>query len=168
MSGLTPRRSAWRTALAIGLIVLTAGCATPQRSADLARTDDYWTGRLALQIDSNPPQRLNGGFELQGNPERGELRLFTPLGQTVASASWDRRHAILTRGDETRRYADTDSLTTELTGTALPLPALFAWLRGQTADIPGWTADLSRHHEGRLSALRLQPQPSVQLRLVFQ
>lgn len=167
MSAPLSRRTWLHGALSGAAALALGGCATPPRPHE-ERPESYWAGRLSLQIDSEPPQRLSGAFELLGDADSGELRLMTPLGQTVATASWTPAQAMLRRGDDTRLYPDTDTLTTELTGTALPLPALFAWLRGQSASVPGWTADLSRHAEGRLSAQRLHPLPAVQLRLVLQ
>jgi len=53
------------------------------------------------------------------------------------------------------------------TGTPIPMPALFDWLRGQNAVIDGWQADLSMLAQGRLTAQRLHPAPAVQLRVVL-
>lgn len=159
--------------LRLGMALLAGwaltGCALPPKpSADLAPGQEAWSGRLALRVDSTPVQHLSAGFELSGNPAEGELRLLSPLGQVLASAHWTPHRAWLQRGNDRRDYPDTTALTSELTGTALPLPPLFAWLRGQAEPVPGWQVDLSQHAQGRLSAQRLQPEPTVQLRLVFQ
>ena len=65
-----------------------------------------------------------------------------------------------------QRFDSIDTLMAQATGAALPLPALFAWLRGDNASVDGWSADLSRHGEGRIFATRKQPQPLVDLRVV--
>ncbi|WP_180682621.1 lipoprotein insertase outer membrane protein LolB [Tepidicella baoligensis] len=148
--------------------VLLTGCAVPPPPLrDASFPSDRWTGRLALQIDSDPPQHFSAGFELSGQAAQGELRLVSPLGQVVASARWTSEAAWLQRGNDQQRYADMNDLTAAVTGTALPLEPLFRWLRGEAAEVEGWQADLSRHAEGRLLARRLQPLPAVQLRMVF-
>jgi outer membrane lipoprotein LolB len=143
-----------------------AGCATPPAPPPGAA--EWWSGRLTLQIDSDPPQNYSAGFELGGNAARGEIKLFSPFGQTVASATWSGHGAILQRGDETRPYPDMASLTSEITGTALPIAPLFDWLKGQPTSLDGWEVDLTQHQQGRLSARRLHPLPGARLRVVFQ
>ena len=55
----------------------------------------------------------------------------------------------------------------QATGAAVPMSALFAWLRGDNASASGWTADLSRQSEGRITATRSQPAPKAELRIVL-
>ncbi|KJS72817.1 MAG: hypothetical protein JM57_05760 [Comamonadaceae bacterium BICA1-1] len=126
-----------------------------------------WSGRLALTIESDPVQHFSASFELQGNAESGSLSLSSPLGQRLALAQWDAQQALLQHNGRSTPYANMDELSAALTGVALPLPALFAWLRGQPAELEGWQADLSRHAQGRLQARRWQPAPAVELRLVL-
>ena len=162
--------TAWPTPLRLPLagllLALLTACATPPRDADLA-DGNVWQGRLALQVDGQPPQSLSAGFELRGDPQVGELALSSPLGQVLAVADWGPAGARLRQGGSERRFASVDDMTTELTGTALPLAALFAWLRGQADAPPGWEVDLSAHAEGRLVARRLAPPPQAELRLRF-
>lgn len=162
-------RRAWTTrrTLVCWAAAILSGCALPPKPTAPAG-ENAWSGRLALHILSEPAQHLSAGFELSGSAEQGELRLLSPLGQTVAAARWSPQGAWLERGDERRAYPDTQALTAELTGTPLPLSPLFAWLRGQPAPVAGWEVDLSQHADGRLRAQRLHPAPTVQLRLVFQ
>ena len=75
--------------------------------------------------------------------------------------------ARLVRGDEVRLYPDMTSLTTELTGTALPMAVLFDWLRGLSTALDGWEVDLSAWPAGRLSARRTQPLPATSLTLLL-
>jgi outer membrane lipoprotein LolB len=119
-------------------------------------------------VDSTPPQSFSAGFDLHGSPQAGELQLTSPLGNTLATVLWAPGSAELRQGDQVTRRATLDELTTDLGGTALPVAALFAWLRGQPLDARGWQADLSRQPEGRVTARRTQPQPSAELRIVFQ
>lgn len=144
---------------------LLTACATPQAPAP---GQAHWSGRLAVQVASTPPQSFSAGFELTGSPEAGELALTTPLGNTVATVVWSPGSAELRQGEQTTRRASLDELTTELGGTSLPVAALFAWLSGQPQNASGWTADLSRQSEGRVTARRTDPAPSAELRIVFQ
>ncbi|TNF61771.1 MAG: outer membrane lipoprotein LolB [Burkholderiales bacterium] len=147
------------------MALVLAGCAAPARlpPADGAG----WHGRLALQVDSDPPQAYSGGFELRGSPVAGELQLSSPLGQTLAQVRWDPSGAELRQGQRLTRRGSLEDLTQDLSGTALPVAAMFDWLAGRDTRADGWEADLSRHAEGRITARRIQPPPSAQLRLIF-
>ncbi len=154
-----------RLLLAGAALALLTACATPPREAAFGET--VWQGRLALRVDSQPPQSMSAGFELRGEARQGELALSSPLGQVLAVADWGPQGARLRQGGTERRYASIDEMTAELTGTALPLAALFAWLRGQADTPEGWEVDLSGHADGRLLARRLAPPPTAELRLRF-
>jgi outer membrane lipoprotein LolB len=162
MSGMLARR-ALLLAAALGL----SACALPPRAPDTAG-QSYWNGRLGLQVDGDKPQSFSAGFELRGAPQAGELSLYSPLGATLAQLRWAPGMAELQADGQRREYPSIDALTQEATGTALPLPALFAWLDGQPADVPGWQADLSRIADGRLIARRSAPLPTAELRIVLQ
>lgn len=148
----------------MALLLFMTACAAPVRSPE---GDEIWQGRLALQIDGEPPQAYAGGFELRGSALQGELRLSTPLGQALAEVRWDASGAELRRGQQLTRRGNLDELTHDLAGTALPVAAMFDWLHGRDTRVDGWEADLSRHAEGRIMARRSQPAPAAQLRLVF-
>ena len=111
---------------------------------------------------------MTAGFELRGNAQQGELSLFSPLGQTVAQATWSPAGATLQQGEQRQPYASMAELTQQLTGTALPLAALFLWPCGQTAEVPGWSADLSGQGDGRIDAQRNSPLPRAELRIRLQ
>lgn len=151
---------------ALVLVVLLAACATPPRPAQVG--EDVWSGRLALQIDSTPPQSFSAAFDLRGAPAQGELQLTSPLGNTLATVVWTPGSAELRQGGRVTRRGSLDELTTELSGTAVPVAALFGWLRGEQGNVPGWQADLSRQSEGRVTARRTAPLPTAELRVVFQ
>lgn len=156
----------WRLLGALTLAAVLGGCATalkPVQPGELA-----WSGRLALNIDSQPPQSFSAGFDLRGSPVAGELQLISPLGNTLALVVWDRAGAELRQGGQVTRRGSLDELTTELSGTAVPVAALFGWLNGQPGDVPGWQADLTRQPEGRISARRTEPLPTAELRVVLQ
>jgi outer membrane lipoprotein LolB len=141
-----------------------AGCAAPRTRIP---GETVWSGRMALRVDSLPPQAFAALFELRGHARAGELRLISPLGQTLAIVRWSPAGAELVRGSDSRRRASLDELTAELSGAPLPVIPMFDWLAGREAAAGGWLVDLSQHAQGRLVARREQPQPSAELRLVF-
>lgn len=150
----------------VALAAALAGCATPRRPR--APGETAWTGRLALRVDSAPPQAFSALFDLRGSADTGELQLTSALGQTLATVRWSALGAELQRGNHTTRRDSLDALTAELSGAPLPVLAMFDWLAGRDAAAGGWRVDLSQHASGRLVARREQPQPSAELRLVFE
>ena len=148
------------------LALWLSGCAAP-RSAPVAGVAS-WNGRMALNVQSEPPQTYSAGFDLRGSAQIGELLLATPLGTTLATLQWAPGRAVLTQGDKTTERTSLDALSTDLGGTALPVAALFAWLEGRAVTVDGWEADLGRHSEGRITARRTHPLPAAELRLIFQ
>lgn len=160
-----------RVILLAGLVLATffiAGCAAPIR-AERPNDDaiSFWTGRISLQVQSEPPQAFFAGFELKGSPVQGELMLNSPLGNNLAVLRWSPQEAILDSGNQIQRFASVDELIQKATGAAVPLPALFDWLRGRNTAAHGWSADLSQHADGRISASRSSPQPRSDLRIVL-
>ncbi|MEX1167773.1 MAG: lipoprotein insertase outer membrane protein LolB [Hydrogenophaga sp.] len=127
-----------------------------------------WNGRLALSVDSDPPQSYSAGFDLQGSPQEGQLLLATPLGTTLATIAWAPGRAEMSQGSTKTHRSSLEELTADLGGAAVPVAALFAWLRGLPAIADGWEADLSRQAEGRITAKRAHPLPAAELRLVFE
>ena len=150
-------------------IILIAGCAQPPRAADQdGLIDEYWAGRISLQIHSEPPQSFAASFELKGQPGQGELKLISPLGSVLGVLRWSPGEAVLDSGNgKVQRFSSVDELMAQATGTAVPVTALFAWLLGDPVSVSGWSADLSRHGEGRISAKRIQPAPQADLRVVL-
>jgi outer membrane lipoprotein LolB len=149
------------------LVLCTLGlvaCATPRPPSNVA----FWSGRLALQVQSEPVQQWFANFELQGSAETGELLLLTPIGTSLAKLSWTPDSAQLEQGGRTLQGNSLAQLSERLSGTTLPVAALFDWLAGKPADAPGWRADLSSHAQGRLSAQRSSPAPAATLRIVLE
>ena len=95
------------------------------------------------------------------------LGAVSPLGNTLALLQWQPGRAELHDSRGVRPYASLDELAASVTGTPIPLAALFDWLHGQPREAAGWSADLSRLDAGRLTARRHQPLPSAELRLVL-
>ena len=163
-------RAGWRNGLlwlACASLVGLSGCVQMPRAPTVDVSADSWSGRLSLQVQTEPPQSFSGGFEIKGNPNNGELMLNSPLGNTVLAARWSPRQATLYSGGEIRSFASIDALIEQSTGASLPVAALFDWLVGKDTPSNGWTADLSRQPEGRIHARRLQPLPQSDLRIVL-
>lgn len=158
-----------RRLLALGSALLLAACAqTPQRVSAPAALRTSWSGRLSLRVDSDPVQSMSAGFDLRGSARNGELALYTPLGSTLARLVWTPGEAELQWNGQRRNFGSIEALTQEATGTALPIAGLFRWLSGDPAQVPGWSADLTNLDDGRISARRTSPEPTVEMRLVFE
>lgn len=169
MSSSPTRRDALLGFLAGGGALLLAGCATPPARTGAAFKPEVqaWSGRLGVTVDSTPPQQFSAGFDLEGNPQRGTLRLTSPLGSTIALLRWEPGSAMLQQSNETQSFDSLDALTRAATGVALPLNALFDWLHGVDTPAPGWHADLNGADRGRIVAQRLQPLPAATLRVIL-
>ena len=157
------RRRTLCLALAAG--ALLTGCAQVPPPEHVGA--DSWSGRLALHVEDSSAQSFFAAFQLQGSAERGKLTLFNPLGNVLARLHWQPGSAVLDDGQTQRTSTSLAALTEELTGSALPVTALFAWLHGQEMQASGWHADLSALDSGRISATRLQPLPTAVLRVVL-
>lgn len=123
---------------------------------------------MSLQVENEPSQSFSASFELKGRPERGELTLTSPLGNVLGILRWAPGEATLDQGGKPpQNFASVDELTERATGAVLPVNALFAWLQGDNAAVPGWSADLTRQADGRIFAKRSQPTPPAELRVVL-
>lgn len=152
-----------RRVATLALVSLLGACATRR-----PLPAGGWSGRLALRVDSQPPQAFSALFDLHGTAEAGELQLTSVLGQTLATVRWSGAGAELQRGSNVERRGSLDELTRELTGAPIPVVALFDWLAGRDNQVSGWQADLSGQPQGRLVARRERPAPAAELRLVVQ
>lgn len=165
------RTAAWCLAASLTASLLLAGCAAPQaaESALASQPSNHWSGRLGLLVEQEVEQQqsFSASFELQGSAERGQLEIFNPLGSQVARLSWTPGAAQLLQGSQITESTSLQELVRRSLGTDIPVPALFAWLQGQDQPVAGWSVDLSRHAEGRITAQRRQPKPEAQLRLVL-
>lgn len=156
----------WRLGLAawLGLWLLTA-CTTTRIQATDPKA--YWSGRMAIQVLKQPPESLSASFELQGSANVGQMVLLSPIGTTLAKLEWTPQVAWLDQGGHRQESVSLQSLGARLTGTELPVAALFEWLAGRPADAQGWQVDLSSHAQGRITAQRLLPAPAAVLRIVL-
>ena len=160
----------------LGVLAVLAGCATQPLPAPGA--DPPVSGRLSVRVDGDTPRAVSAAFELTGNADRGSLVLSGPLGTTAARARWAPGEAVLDGGGSQSRHADLDSLGQAALGEALPMAALFDWLRGRPwpgapsqprsdggtgfAQL-GWQIDLSQWAAGTLQAVRSAP-PAITVR----
>lgn len=142
-----------------------AGCAQPMPSAPVE--ENSWNGRIALQIDGQASQSFSAMFELRGTAQAGGLVLLSPFGNRIAQLDWKDGHAQLVSGQNTRTSDSLDTLLQNVTGTRIPVTALFNWLKGTQASATGWQADLTGIADGRLTARRDDPQPTATLRIAL-
>ena len=144
-----------------------AGCA--YSTGDRVENDlqPGWQGRLNVRVETSPVQTISASFDLRGNPEQGELALSTPLGTQLAQASWKPGAIEWRTSGESRSFQSIDAMAVQLTGTALPITALFDWLRGLPTSADGWTPDLREFAQGRINAHRELPEPKATIRVVL-
>ena len=142
-----------------------AGCAQPMPSAPVE--ENSWNGRIALQIEGQASQSFSAMFELRGTAQAGGLVLLSPFGNRIAQLDWKDGHAQLVSGQDTRTSDSLDTLLQDVTGTRIPVTALFSWLKGTQASAAGWQADLTGIADGRLTARRDDPQPTATLRIAL-
>lgn len=140
-----------------------AGCALPARPNH--GEAPFWSGRIALQVEGDASQSFAALFELEGEESQGQLTLFSPLGTTLGQLRWEAGSASLQTGQQIQRSESLDALVVQLTGAALPVQAIFHWLKGTQAEAPGWVSDLSARDQGRITAQRILPEPKATLRI---
>ena len=138
-----------------------------QNQAETTVLVSFWSGRISLQVQSEPPQAFFAGFELKGQASGGELTLLSPMGNILGIMRWSPTDAVLEQGANSRRFSSTDDLLQQTTGAAVPVPALFDWLAGKNTPYPGWTADVSQRFRGLITAKRSDPAPQADLRIVL-
>lgn len=157
------RRLVW-----LPIAVFVTGCASPRESAKPeVPSARVWSGRLSLEVETEPRQTFFASFELAGTAEYGELTLSTAFGNVLAAIQWRPGEARLSAGQDTKRFDSVESLTRHVTGAALPLRAMIDWLNGAETSVTGWEADFTQLDEGRLSARRSHPMPAANLKLIL-
>ena len=161
------RRRAHRWLLAMTVLLLCA-CASRLPPPHTPETL-FWSGRMALNIASTPPQSISADFELQSLQGSGELQLLSPLGTSLAKLQWSPRQASLEQGSQRWQDSSLDSLLVRLTGAALPMDALIDWLQARPTPVAGWSADLSQLGSGKLWVQSTSTaMPQVTLRLILE
>ena len=140
------------------------------------------SGRISVRVDEPDmaaSRNMSAAFELSGNAQSGELALSTPLGTMLARARWQPGSVALSTPQGETQHADLAALTREVLGEALPVAALFDWLRGRpwpgASSTPlsnadsgfaqlGWNVDLAQFSDALVVARRAQ-QPVVTVRV---
>ena len=159
-------------AFGCALLVLLTSCSTAPRHVAVDPTNPeaigHWEGRLNLRIANNPPEQFSTAFEMTGRPEKGQLSLLSPLGTTLAMVRWNPQGASLQQGSDLQHFVSMDELTLRLTGAALPLPQLMAWLDRTGPPVQGWQIHAQALKSGRrVLADRQQPLPTLQLTVLL-
>lgn len=138
-------------------------------------------GQMGIKLgawQSEPARGMSFGFFFQGQVERGNLSLMTPLGSQVAQVEWTPTSATLRRigpgGGEDIRRGSIEELAEAALGEALPLQTLVHWMQGRpdpslphhpqpeagTFEQRGWLIDTRERAQGRTLATR-QGQPGL-------
>ena len=165
------------SAAVLAVAAWLAGCASNPASFD--PTTPWTTGRMSLRVDASgerPVQSVSASFELRGDGTRGELRLLSPLGTSLAHARWAPGQVGLETPEGWRSFDSLEALSQSALGESLPLAALPSWLAGRpwagAEHLPvadgfeqlGWQVNLARQAEGFIEARRAAA-PAVQLRI---
>jgi outer membrane lipoprotein LolB len=164
-----------RAALLLAPLLLAACASVPP-----AAPGPTLAGRMAVTVPAHagqPARNATTQFELTGDATRGRLLLSSPLGTTLARASWQPGSAEVEAANGTREnFPSLDALAQRLLGEPLPLAALVDWLHGRpwpgapsTASAGGfeqlgWRIDTSGYTDGLLHAERQTPAPAVSVR----
>lgn len=127
-------------------LVLSAlvGCAVPPPAAprDATAPVDQWRGRLVVtHFTASGPSVQAGQFELGGNPQRGWLNLYSPMGQAVAELSWSAQGVIWKQSDRMQGFDRFEDWSVHWLGTSLPAQAWFDVLQGRPSPHPDWTME---------------------------
>ena len=153
------------TAHIAGTITL-AGCVAPTVQAPGNAQISEWQGRFSITltdpVDRNnnalEPQeeRAQGRFKLVRGDESLDLKLFSPFGQTLASAVSTPAGAVLTTSDgKVFRASDPDALIERTLGWKIPVSELPGWLDGSglsESDEPAGKNDWSVRAEKRFAS----------------
>ena len=172
-------RKLGQRALVAVLTLALAACAS--LVPPVAGPGDLLAGRISLRVDGQPERSFSASFELSGNASQGELLLSGPLGTTAARARWAGDQAVLASAGNETAYPSLEALAAAALGEAIPMAALFDWLRGRPwpgapastrddgqagFDQLGWRISLQQWADGWLEARRTAaPVVTVRVRL---
>jgi outer membrane lipoprotein LolB len=163
-------------ALAAGLVA----CSHLAARTDLTHLPRHSAGRIAVRVEGDASRSMSASFDLRGDAQAGLLELGSPLGTQLAQASWQGSRIELATSDGLRRYASLDELSADAFGQALPMAALFDWLKARAwPGAPaaplggegvgylqlGWQVQLDRYADGLIVARRNLPEPAITVRV---
>jgi outer membrane lipoprotein LolB len=146
--------------------MLTA-CANFNTRTDKA-IEDFWQGRVAVNIASEPAQAFSANFALEGSASEGVLTFTSILGTRIAILRWSPHAATLQTPQELLPFGSADAMLRHILGAPLPLETLFGWLRGERTTAPGWEVDLHDLSAGRIRARRLAPDAAAEIKIVLE
>ncbi len=153
-------------ALAASAFLGACAALAPPAGAPVTPVPFDLIGRVAVSYDG---RAFSSSVRWHHLPERDEIWLLTPAGQTLAHIVSDRGGATLTGADRSQYHAaSAETLTRQGLGWELPLTHLGWWVRGEAA--PSTPAhDVVRDERSRLVALtqdgwrvKLVPDPLVE------
>jgi outer membrane lipoprotein LolB len=129
-----------------------------------------WSGRMSLSIQKDYSQQthIHIAFDLEGNAEEGQLQVEGPFGTAAILLRWRPGQAVLSQGEKSYRFPSLADLIQRSIGTDLPIAAVFAWLRKESVEVPGWQVESKPSQGGPLVARRYEPWPRLELRVVLQ
>ena len=167
-AGSAPRRAClvFAGALVAASLLTLSGCVTPPPPDAGGQNQRSWQGRFSVTMLAPPgpasstpdsrEERAHGTFSLTRSQERIKLELYSPFGQTMASATSDpTRGAQLTTSDG-RQFvaADPDTLMERALGWQLPISALPDWLSGtglepgdEATVLQGWSVKAEKRFD---------------------
>lgn len=137
-------RQCWRTPASIFFIFGLAGCATlpPETAAPVgaqAPSAFELSGRIAVKYKD---QSSSGSLRWQHQPDRDNITLLSPLGQTVTQITRDANGVtLIDQAHKVHRAANAEILTQDMLGWRLPLSGLSYWVVGQPAPSLPYHAD---------------------------
>jgi outer membrane lipoprotein LolB len=128
----------------------------------------HWQGRISLSVHQTPMQTVFAGFELDGDPQSGEMRILGPLGSAAMVLQWQPGKATVSDGQHSRSAPELQQLMQQLTGVDLPIGLIFDGLYGRPMAAPGWWIAPNEGRQDRLYAVRLEPLPRIELMIHLQ
>lgn len=131
----------WSGLILVLSLALT-GCATREAVFMPAATQSAdqpfaVSGRLSVNLDGKGHV---ANFDWRHQPERDQLAINSPLGNTVAEVIRDAGGVTLLADGKAWQAADVESLTEKTLGWPLPLSGLAWWIRGMP--VPGEASEV--------------------------
>ena len=137
-------------ALAASMLLVSCAALVPPSRAPVTPVPFDLIGRVSVSYDE---RSFFSNVRWHHLPDRDEIWLLTPAGQTLARIVSDGDGATLTGADRSEyRGSDVENLTRQALGWELPLSYLGWWVQGQAAP-DGAPQDVERNTEAQLVAL---------------
>jgi outer membrane biogenesis lipoprotein LolB len=138
-------------------------------SIDLvSSTQLSWEGRVLIEVDSTPPNKLSAPFALEISGGNGALRLLGPLGSTSALLSWGSNWATLESSQlkpQEQHFSSLSELMQHWLGSPIELEEILPGLLGQEHVHAGWRFE---DNQGRIKVAQRQfPPPAVNIKLIL-